>query len=117
MQKSGTSFRVVKLAGKADAAADSLEEPVLVSFPYNMPAPTQLKQMKFNLYEEQRQGAASGTRLRKRVLKSQYKQVLKYEASSLHADIRPKNQTSDYYLGVFDTTKNKCYALPIDAAY
>ena len=39
MQKKGTSFKIVKQAGKADVAADSLEEPVLVSFPYNMPAP------------------------------------------------------------------------------
>ena len=55
-------------------------------------------------------------RVRKRVLKSAYK-TLKYEASSLHADIKQRTQTSDYYIGVFDSAKNKCYALPIDAAY
>lgn len=114
-QKKATSFRVVKLGGKSDVASEALEEPVLVSFPYNMPPASQLAQMKFNLYEELKQSTAA-PRLRKRVLKSAYK-ALKYEASSLNADIKPKSQTSDYYIGVMDTTKNKCYALPIEAAY
>ena len=35
----------------------------------------------------------------------------------MHADIRQKSQTSDYYIGVFDSAQNKCYALPVDAAY
>ena len=75
--------------------------------------------MKFNLYQENRgegKAAANQVRVKKRVLKSAYK-ALKYEASSLHADIKQKSQTSDYYIGVFDSAKNKCYALPVDAAY
>ena len=60
--------------------------------------------------------ATAPKRIRKRVLKSAYK-ALRYEASSLGADCKEKAQACDYYVGVFDTTKNKCYALPVDAAY
>lgn len=69
--------------------------------------------MKFNIYEESK---PAGSRLRKRVLKSAHK-ALKYEASSQHLDIKQKAQSSDYYIGVYDESKNKCYAIPVDAAY
>lgn len=69
--------------------------------------------MKFNLYEEEK---TTQTRAKKRVIKSSFK-ALKYEASSMHADIKNKAQSSDFYIGVFDSAKNKCYALPVDAAY
>ena len=75
--------------------------------------------MKFNLYEEQKpETAATSTsvRIKKRVLKSAYKN-LKYEASNMHADVKAKTQTSDFYIGVYDSAKNKCYALPIETAY
>ena len=103
---------------KADSKDDKigLQQPVLVSFPQNIPPSKQLSKMKFNLYEEDKQTQSQSMRVRKRVLKSAYK-TLKYEASSLHADIKQRTQTSDYYIGVFDSAKNKCYALPIDAAY
>ena len=71
--------------------------------------------MKFNMYaEKNRDGAPK--KIKKRVLKSAFK-ALKYEASSLNADIKEKAQACDYYIGVFDSVKNKCYALPVDAAY
>ena len=72
--------------------------------------------MKFNLYQECKDGQQTATRAKKRVLKSAYK-ALKYEASNLGADIKQKNQGSNYYIGVLDTTKNKCYAMPVEAAY
>ena len=76
--------------------------------------------MRFNLYEEQKPEAATTTttavRVKKRVLKSAYKN-LKYEASNMHADVKAKTQTSDFYIGVYDSAKNKCYALPIETAY
>ena len=72
--------------------------------------------MKFNLYQECKDGQQTATRAKKRVLKSAYK-ALKYEASNLGADIKQKNQGSDYYIGVLDTAKNKCYAMPVEAAY
>ena len=78
-----------------------------------MPPASQLAQMKFNMYEEEK---PAGNRIRKRVLKSAFK-TLKYEANSQHPDIKAKSQTSDYYIGVFDAAKNKCYAIPVDAAY
>ena len=70
------------------------------------------------MYQEVRDPTKSAAqqRVKKRVLKSAYK-ALKYEGSSLHADVKAKSQTSDYYIGVYDSVKNKCYALPIDAAY
>ncbi len=116
-KKSLTSFKVLNLAksDQSNQSAGSLEQPVLVSFPYNTPAKEQLAQMKFNLYEEQRPGQEK-SRAKKRVLKSAYK-ALKYEAASTQADIKGKSQGSDYYLGVYDSVKNKCYALPIDTAY
>ena len=35
----------------------------------------------------------------------------------MHADVKAKTQTSDFYIGVYDSAKNKCYALPIETAY
>ena len=67
------------------------------------------------MYQEKNRDDAP-KKIKKRVLKSAYK-ALKYEASSLNADIKEKAQACDYYIGVFDSTKNKCYALPVDAAY
>lgn len=114
MKKSATGFQVVNLSSQADG----LDQPVLVSFPHNMPPPAQLSQMKFNLYQEVRDPSKTTAqqRVKKRVLKSAYK-ALKYESSSMQADIKDKAQASDYYIGVYDSVKNKCYALPIDAAY
>ena len=67
--------------------------------------------MKFNLYEQNKQSS-----VKKRILKGQHKN-LKYEASSFSADCKPKTQGSDYYVGVFDTKKDKCYLVPVQAAY
>ena len=54
--------------------------------------------------------------MKKRVLKSQYKNV-KYEANSFSADCKAKSQGSDYYVGVYDPSRNKCYLVPIKEAY
>lgn len=81
MQKSSTSFQVLSLnkeEGESAQKGSTLDQPVLVSFPYNMPGKQQLSSMKFNIYEENK---PAGSRLRKRVLKSAHK-AIKYEASS-----------------------------------
>ena len=120
MKRSSTSFQILKL-NKPDKTEDTsklesgLDHPVLVSFPSNMPSSSQLAQMKFNMYQEKNRDGAP-KKIKKRVLKSAYK-ALKYEASSLNADIKEKAQACDYYIGVFDSAKNKCYALPVDSAY
>lgn len=36
--------------------------------------------------------------------------------SNVHESL-PKEQASDYYLGVFDTVKNKVHMVPISTAY
>lgn len=53
-----------------------------------MPSSSQLAQMKFNMYQEKNRDGAP-KKIKKRVLKSSYK-ALKYEASSLNADIKEK---------------------------
>ena len=65
--------------------------------------------MAFNLFEQ-----PSGTK--KRILKSQSKS-LKFTSSSFAPDTKSKNQGSDYYVGVFDPAKNKCYLLQASTAY
>ena len=32
------------------------------------------------------------------------------------ADARSKQQGSDYYIGVYDTSKDKCYLVPVHSA-
>lgn len=77
--------------------------------------------MKFDLYE-QRTIAKDGdselppTIVRKRLLKAHFKGI-KYQASSFLNESRAKTQSSDYYVGVFDEKNDKCYLLPVGAAY
>ena len=67
--------------------------------------------MKFDIYEKNKQ-----TGIKKRILKSKYKNV-KYESSSFNSDCRAKQQGSDYYVGVYDSKKDKCYLVPVSVAY
>jgi len=87
-------------------------DPVICSFPMNVPP--RLEQLAFTIYEQQ--GATDEAKAKKRILKSQSKD-LKYISSSVAADSKQKNQASDYYIGVFEQGKNKCYLLPAGAAY
>lgn len=77
--------------------------------------------MKFDLYEQRssnKDGKADIEPLvtRKRILKAQFKGI-KYQANSYMSDSRVKTQSSDYYLGVWDRKHDKCYLLPVSAAY
>ena len=67
--------------------------------------------MKFDIYEQQKQ-----TNVKKRILKSKFKNI-KYESSSFNSDCRAKQQGSDYYVGVYDSKKDKCYLVPVGVAY
>lgn len=79
---------------------------MVCSFPHNVPP--NLEQMQFSLYEHATQ--------KKRVLKSQSKQV-KYTSTSFSADTKPKSQGSDYYIGVYEQNKDKCYLLAVPTAF
>ena len=78
--------------------------------------------MKFDLYEqrtisrEPQLDSNFPAITRKRILKASYKGI-KYQASSFHNESRAKTQSSDYYVGVYDEKIDKCYLLPIGAAY
>jgi len=42
---------------------------------------------------------------------------MKYEAESTFADARPNKQASDFYISFYDTTKDKCYLVPVSQTY
>jgi hypothetical protein len=66
--------------------------------------------MKFNMSEQKT--------TKKRVIKSEYKAGnIKYEAESTFVDARPNKQASDFYISVLDTTKDKCYLVPVSQTY
>jgi A49-like RNA polymerase I associated factor len=66
--------------------------------------------MNFNIFEQNSAGP------KKRLLKSQYKGI-KYVSTSFNQDTKLKSQGSDYFIGVYEPSKNKCYLLPLSAAY
>ena len=42
---------------------------------------------------------------------------MKYQAESTHIDAKANKQVSDFYISVLDTTKDKCYLVPVSNAY
>ena len=73
--------------------------------------------MKFDLYEQRGvKEADTNTPFRKRILKAHFKGI-RYQASNYLNESRVKTQTSDYYVGVFDSKHDKCYLVPVTAAY
>ena len=102
--EAGTTFQRI---APPDAPGD-LSEPILCTFPQNPPA--KLSHMRFDIYEQE------NSKQKKRILKSAHKS-LKFSATSNHADTRPKGQGSDYYVGIYDSTKDRCYLMPVSATY
>ena len=99
-----TSFKVLA------TSKSEISENVLVSFPQTAPSNAQLSKMKFNISEQKT--------TKKRVIKSEYKAGnIKYEAESTFVDARPNKQASDFYISVLDTTKDKCYLVPVSQTY
>lgn len=94
-----TEFKVVRTHDSEGAAA--ISEPLLASFPANVPPA--LGKMRFSVYQQE---ARKGP---KRVVKAEYK-GLKYEAKAT------KDQASDYYLALFDPSKNTAYAMKVGSA-
>lgn len=99
-----TSFQLVNLTSQTS----ELQEPVVCSFPSNVPP--HLDEMAFNIYEKQ------DAQNKKRLLKSQSKS-LKYTSTSFNQDTKAKAQGSDYYIGVYEPSKDKCYLLPVATAF
>jgi hypothetical protein len=86
-----------------------LAEPILASFPDNMPQGDQLKKMKFSIYQQEKKSQFQTKN--KRVIKSQRKNI-KYTAENFgQSDIQ------DYYLGVISTKHEKVYMVPVATPY
>jgi A49-like RNA polymerase I associated factor len=90
----------------------NLTEPILASFPCNLPTGDILKKIPFNLYQSEKP-SKKGVR---RVIKAEHKGI-KYEAKSYSAEMCERDQASDYYVAVFDSKDNKAYTIPIKGAY
>ena len=89
-----------------------ITEPILASFPSNLPTGHALKKMAFNVFQSEKP-SKKGVR---RVVKAEYKGI-KYEAKNYSSEIQDKDQASDYYVAVFDSKDNKAYTIPIKGAY
>ncbi len=100
-----TSFQLVNLTPQTP---NELTDPVVCSFPHNVP--TSLDQMAFNIYEQ------STATQKKRLLKSASK-TINYTSTSFNPDTKSKSQGSDYYIGIYEPSKDKCYMLPVPTAY
>ena len=88
-----------------------------------MPSKAMQAQMKYDLYEQRTitreplpDSNFPASISRKRILKASFKGI-KYQACSFLNESRAKTQSSDYYVGVYDEKKDKCYLLPVGAAY
>ena len=90
----------------------NITEPILASFPSNLPSGPALKKMSINLFQSEKP-SKKGVR---RVIKAEHKGI-KYEAKSYSAEIQEKDQASDYYVAIFDAKDNKAYTIPIKGAY
>ena len=97
-----------------DSSNNCITEPILASFPSNLPSEKALSKMHFNVYQLEKNIAKKKSV--RRVIKAQFKGI-NYEAKSYSADMGDKDQASDYYVSVFDSKDNKAYTIPIKAAY
>ena len=121
-----TTFKLVTSKDKEDGTATTssdkatLVEPILASFPSNMPSTEAFKEMQFTIYQQQSKDSgfkSSATKKKnRRVIKAQRKGV-KYEAKSYLHDANTKDQASDYYMGVFNSEDNKVYMIPVTNPY
>lgn len=77
MEQQATEIKVIRPFDKlADGSepADKITEPILVSFPQNVPTAKALKKMAFNVYQQDKP-ASKVQRAPKRVLKAEYKGI------------------------------------------
>ena len=87
-----------------------LAEPILASFPENMPKADTLKQMKFSIFQQEKKSQYQTKN--RRVIKSERKNV-KYTAENFGT-----NDIQDYYLGVISSKhEGKVYCMPVSTPY
>jgi hypothetical protein len=98
------------------STAHLLAEPVLVSFPANIPTEDNMQKMKFNIYQLPKNGKPN-TNKNKRVVKSERKNI-EYTANNFSKGVAESNQGSDYYLGVMSAKhEDKVYMVPVRTRY
>lgn len=110
------SYQLYATKPETEASTDpdklhALTEPILASFPERMPAPKELRKMKFTISEQDQ----SKKTMKKRVIKSHYKNV-KYLAKNFGSEVSDRNQARDYYIGVMKND-GKVYMVPVSTAY
>ncbi len=112
-----TSFKPVRTTD-FDETSESpnpfITEPILASFPNNLPKSQVLSKMNFNIYQLDK--TTSKKKTVRRVIKAEHKGI-KYEAKSYSAEMGEKDQASDYYVCIFDPNDNRAYTVPVKAAY
>lgn len=97
-----TSFKPVRTTDfdeSSETANPCITEPILASFPSNLPKSEVLSRMNFNIYQLDK--TSSKKKTVRRVIKAEYKGI-KYEAKSYTAEMGEKDQASDYYVCIFD---------------
>ena len=102
---------------KQDSEANNLlAEPILVSFPGNIPTQENLQRMKFSIHQQSKNGKSNANK-NKRVIKSERKNI-EYTATNFSKGVTERNQVSDYYLGVISAKhEDKVYMVPVNTRY
>ena len=113
-----TIFKQVKTSDKEYNDGLILTEPILASFPNNLPPQEVLKKMQFNAFQYESNQKGKEPKLKRRLIKAELKgSGVKYQAKNHVHDANPKDQASDYYVGVFNKDENKVYLIPVNGCY
>ncbi|CDW75122.1 UNKNOWN [Stylonychia lemnae] len=114
-----TTFRTVRTADKEHQDGTFLTEPIIASFPNNMPSAQQLQRLQFNILQQESKTSLV-SKQKRRLIKADFKNAnggVRYSAKNFGHDINTKDQASDYYLGVFSAEDNKVIMLPVTSCY
>ena len=92
-----------------------LREPILATFPCNMPQGKDLSKMNFQIYQQER--TQDYQKKVKRVIKAERKNVV-YTASNFTQNVNERDQGCDYYIGVISSKSDeKLHLMKIQAPY
>lgn len=123
-----TEFKTIRTSDKSSSsdpsASDipSITEPILASFPQNLPPAHILRKMHFNIYQQEKNAQAKTTtdpnkkKAVRRVIKAEHKGI-RYEAKAHTSEAQSRDQASDYFLALFDPKDNKSYCIPLSSAF
>eukprot|EP00347_Sterkiella_histriomuscorum_P023078 403336035 len=119
-----TNFKTVKTCDKDHADSNFLTEPIIASFPNNMPSGQHLQKLTFAAFQQEKDNQGKQqNRLKRRLIKAEYKQGsqaaggVRYQGKNHGHDINPKDQASDYYMGVFVPEENRVFMVPVSTCY